>query len=117
MTKAEALRKEYEARVNKAINGSDNVEFVCADAGAFLKTAGDYETIVMDPPRAGMQKGVMERIDRMAAKTIVYMSCNPKTFRDDVAVLENYRIESVEAFDMFPQTPHVELLGVLKPRP
>ncbi len=104
------------ACTNKRINDINNVEFICADAGAFLKSAaGDYETIVMDPPRAGMQKGVMEIIDRMNAGTIVYMSCNPKTFRDDVAALHNYRIESVEAFDMFPQTPHVELLAVLKP--
>jgi len=104
------------ARVNREINGITNVEFVCTDAAAFLMTAGDYETIIMDPPRAGMQKGVMETIDRMTAGTIVYMSCNPKTFRDDVAVLRNYTVESVEAFDMFPQTPHVELLAVLKPR-
>ncbi len=104
------------ARANREINGINNVEFVCTDAAAFLKTAGDYETIVMDPPRAGMQKGVMETIDRMGAGTIVYMSCNPKTFRDDVAILRNYAVESVEAFDMFPQTPHVELLAVLKPR-
>lgn len=104
------------ARVNRDINGIRNVEFVCADAAAHLTTAGDHETIVMDPPRAGMQRGVMETIDRMGAGTIVYMSCNPKTFRDDVAVLRNYTVESVEAFDMFPQTPHVELLAVLKPR-
>ena len=43
------------------------------------------------------------------------MSCNPATFRDDVAALRNYRVESLEAYDMFPQTPHVELLGTLKP--
>jgi tRNA (uracil-5-)-methyltransferase len=106
------------ARTNKSINDIGNVEFICGDAGGFLKNAaGSYDTIVMDPPRAGMQKGVMESIDRMNAGKIVYMSCNPKTFRDDVAVLRNYAVESVEAFDMFPQTPHVELLGILKPRP
>ncbi len=105
------------ARANREINSITNVEFICGDAGGFLKSAaGDYETIVMDPPRAGMQKSVMESIDRMNAGKIVYMSCNPKTFRDDVAVLRNYSVESVEAFDMFPQTPHIELLGVLKPR-
>ncbi len=104
------------AGVNKSINGTANVEFICSDADRFLKTAaGDYETIVMDPPRAGMQRSVMESIDRMRAGAIVYMSCNPKTFHDDVTVLQNYALESIEAFDMFPQTPHVELLGILKP--
>lgn len=105
------------AGANREINGINNAEFVCADAAEFLGTGpGAYDTIVMDPPRTGMQRAVMERIDRMNAGTILYMSCNPKTFRDDVLMLENYRVESVEAFDMFPQTPHVELLGLLRPR-
>jgi 23S rRNA (uracil1939-C5)-methyltransferase len=51
----------------------------------------------------------------MKARKIIYMSCNPKTFRDDVIALHNYTVESVEPYDMFPQTPHVELLGILKP--
>jgi tRNA (uracil-5-)-methyltransferase len=105
------------ARTNTELNDIHNAEFICSDAGGFLKkSAGSYDTIVMDPPRAGMQKSVMESIDLMRADRIVYMSCNPRTFRDDVAVLNNYAVESVETFDMFPQTPHVELLGVLKPR-
>lgn len=103
------------ARISAGINGIGNAEFVQADVKNFLSSGPDgYDTIVLDPPRSGMQQKVMEQIDRMTAGTIVYMSCNPKTFRDDVAVLRNYRLVSVEAFDMFPQTPHVELLGVLK---
>lgn len=103
------------ARANAAANGIANAEFICADAKNFLSSEpGGYDSIVLDPPRSGMQPKVMERIDRMNTGKIVYMSCNPKTFRDDVAVLRNYRIESVEAYDMFPQTPHVELLGVLR---
>jgi 23S rRNA (uracil-5-)-methyltransferase RumA len=103
------------ARKNTEINGTGNAEFVCGDVKDFLSAgAGGYDTLVLDPPRSGMQKKVMEYIDLMTAEKIVYMSCNPKTFRDDVAVLRNYRLESVEAYDMFPQTPHVELLGILK---
>jgi tRNA (uracil-5-)-methyltransferase len=103
------------ARTNTEINGIGNAEFICSDVKDFLSTgAGSYDTLVLDPPRSGMQKRVMEHIDLMTAEKIVYMSCNPKTFRDDVAVLRNYRVVSVEAYDMFPQTPHVELLGILK---
>jgi len=118
VTGVELNREAVEiAGANGAINGINNAEFICADAGEFLRNAPDpYDTIVMDPPRTGMQRSVMERIDRMNAETIIYMSCNPKTFRDDVMVLDNYIVESVEAFDMFPQTPHVELLGLLRPR-
>lgn len=104
------------AGVNRSINGIDNAGFVCADAEGFLRSsAGGYDTIVMDPPRAGMQRSVMEQIDRMKAARIVYMSCNPKTFREDVVQLRSYALESVEAYDMFPQTPHIEILGILKP--
>lgn len=118
VTGVELNREAVEiAGANGAINGINNAEFICVDAGEFLRNApGPYDTIVMDPPRTGMQRAVMERIDRMKAETIIYMSCNPKTFRDDVMALDNYIVESVEAFDMFPQTPHVELLGLLRPR-
>ena len=104
------------AAMNSVINGIENAEFVCGEASDFLREAGErYETIVLDPPRSGMQNKAMDYIDRMKPRQIIYMSCNPKSFRDDVAALRSYTVESLEAFDMFPQTPHVELLGILKP--
>jgi tRNA (uracil-5-)-methyltransferase len=104
------------ACVNREINGIANAEFVCAEAREFLRdVSGAFDTVVLDPPRTGMMGSAMERIDSLRAGRIIYMSCNPATFRDDVAAIKNYRIESLEAFDMFPQTPHVELLGILKP--
>jgi tRNA (uracil-5-)-methyltransferase len=102
--------------LNAGLNDIKNAGFLCSGAGEYLGSAGEhFDTIVLDPPRTGMQRSVMELIDRLGAEKIVYMSCNPATFRDDILALRNYRIESVEACDMFPQTPHVELLGVLKP--
>jgi tRNA (uracil-5-)-methyltransferase len=101
------------ANINKELNRIVNVDFVCSDAGEFLRGARrDYNTIILDPPRSGMQKGAMEQIDRMGADTVIYMSCNPLSFRDDIQALRGYAIESIEAFDMFGQTPHVELLCV-----
>jgi 23S rRNA (uracil1939-C5)-methyltransferase len=103
------------ARVNQGINGIENADFIHSEAREFLaRGVGSYDTVVLDPPRSGMQRHAMEALDLIGAETIVYMSCNPATFRDDVAILKNYRIESIEAFDMFPQTPHVELLSVLR---
>jgi tRNA (uracil-5-)-methyltransferase len=103
------------ANINKQANLIENAEFICADVKDFLKNSGNgYDTIVMDPPRTGMQPAVMENAGRLMARKIVYMSCSPSSFREDVSALGNYAIESVEAYDMFPQTPHVELLGVLK---
>jgi tRNA (uracil-5-)-methyltransferase len=102
------------ANMNKQTNRIENVDFICADVKEFLGGSGlDYDTIVLDPPRSGMPPGVMEYIDRGRARKIIYMSCNPASFRDDVAALSRYSIDSLEAYDMFPQTPHIELLGIL----
>ena len=102
------------ANLNKESNRIENVEFICSDVKEFLGRSGaDYDTIVLDPPRSGMQPGVMDYLDRRRAPKIIYMSCNPASFRDDVAALGNYTIDTIEAYDMFPQTPHVELLGIL----
>ena len=49
----------------------------------------------------------------MGPGRIVYVSCNPEAFAGDLPRLPNYRLDSVKAFDMFPQTPHVELVAVL----
>lgn len=117
VTGVEMNRESVEiAAMNRNLNGIENAEFICGDVNDFLREAGErYETIVLDPPRSGMQSKAMEFIDSMKARRIIYMSCNPKSFRDDVASLRCYAVETVEAFDMFPQTPHVELLGMLKP--
>jgi 23S rRNA (uracil-5-)-methyltransferase RumA len=117
VTGVEMNRESVEiAGTNRGINGIENAEFVCSEAVNFLREAGDrYDTIILDPPRSGMQSRAMEHIDRMKARRIIYMSCNPNSFRDDVGSLRNYTVESVEAFDMFPQTPHVEIMGMLKP--
>ncbi len=104
------------AAVNREINGIGNAEFICIDAKEYLTGRGaGHDTIVLDPPRSGMQRAAMERLDSLGAEKIIYMSCNPATFREDVASLPSYMVESVEAYDMFPQTPHVELLAILKP--
>jgi tRNA (uracil-5-)-methyltransferase len=103
------------ALINKKNNGRENVNFVCGDAVAFLKeTRPAADTLILDPPRGGMNPKIIKRIREMSPETIIYMSCNPAAFRDELAGMENYRIEFFEAFDMFPQTPHVETLAVLK---
>ncbi|TAL37495.1 MAG: 23S rRNA (uracil(1939)-C(5))-methyltransferase RlmD [Spirochaetes bacterium] len=103
------------ARANAELNGIANAEFVCADALDFLRErAAGFDTLVLDPPRGGVHPKAVKRVNECAPEKIVYMSCNPVTFRDDVKLLENYRVESFRAWDMFPQTPHVETLAVLK---
>jgi 23S rRNA (uracil1939-C5)-methyltransferase len=72
------------------------------------------DTIVVDPPRTGLPKGVAEHLASMGAEKIVYLSCDPATLARDLSVLDHhgYRLTGVEGFDLFPQTPHLELLAV-----
>ena len=71
-------------------------------------------TIIVDPPRTGISSDAMTSILKFTAPRIVYVSCDPATMaRDARRLLDGgYRLESLRAFDLFPNTPHVESLGV-----
>ena len=73
--------------------------------------------VLIDPPRKGMSKLMIQKLLMSQIPTLIYMSCNPVTFAQNAASLSsNYTIERFEAFDMMPQTRHVEVLGLLKRR-
>jgi 23S rRNA (uracil1939-C5)-methyltransferase len=75
---------------------------------------GEAETIVVDPPRTGISKPAMQAVARLGARRIVYVSCDPPTMARDARRLVDagYGIGSLAAFDLFPNTPHVETVGV-----
>lgn len=72
-------------------------------------------TVVLDPPRSGALE-VCQRLTPSASPTLVYVSCYPPTFARDVQVLveRGYKLLNVQMLDMFPQTYHAELIGVLQ---
>ena len=71
-------------------------------------------TIVIDPPRTGLSKEAAEGLLRHGGSRVVYVSCDPATLARDARKLldAGYRLDSVRAFDLFPNTPHVETLAV-----
>lgn len=70
--------------------------------------------LIVDPPRAGLHKAVIERISEVKPPRIIYLSCNPVTQARDVALLsENYQIKNLKVFNFFPKTPHIESLVIL----
>ena len=72
------------------------------------------DLVVLNPPRAGVDAQVAEALAASPAERIVYVSCNPATLARDLKRMgEAYRLESVRAFDLFPQTAHVETVAVL----
>jgi 23S rRNA (uracil1939-C5)-methyltransferase len=73
------------------------------------------EAIVLDPPRAGLPEGAAEATARLAPARVVYLSCDPATLARDLArlVAHGFALRSLEGFDLFPQTAHVEALALL----
>ncbi len=72
---------------------------------------------MLDPPRGGALE-VCKRLDPTVSDTVIYVSCYPPTFARDVQILEErgYQLQSVKVLDMFPQTYHAELIGILTAR-
>lgn len=72
------------------------------------------DTIIVDPPRTGISREAMDAIAHHGASRVVYVSCDPPTMARDARRLldAGYRMESIEGFDLFPNTPHVETLAV-----
>jgi 23S rRNA (uracil1939-C5)-methyltransferase len=106
------------AKQNKARAGLANVEFKrerVRDALA-LKGVPQADLILLDPPRSGAEDGVIKAIARLRPKHIVYVSCEPSILARDLRELldAGYKIDDIRAFDLFPQTHHVETVVRLK---
>jgi tRNA/tmRNA/rRNA uracil-C5-methylase (TrmA/RlmC/RlmD family) len=72
------------------------------------------DIIIVDPPRSGISREAMDVIARHGARRVIYVSCDPPTMARDARRLldAGYHLESLRGFDLFPNTPHVETLGV-----
>ena len=80
-----------------------------------LRELRDAALVVTNPPRTGMDERVTEGLRRRGPRRIVYISCDPATLARDIRRLgDGYRVTGVEAFDLFPQTAHVESVTVLE---
>ena len=108
-----------DANENALRNDIENASFICADAfkaAAQLEQSGlKPDVVVVDPPRKGLAPEVIEIICSMSPKRIVYVSCDPATLARDIKLFSSYGYlaEHVEAFDMFPRTPHIESVCLL----
>jgi 23S rRNA (uracil1939-C5)-methyltransferase len=103
------------ARQNAALNGIDNVEFVCGDLAQ--ASAGDtawarraYDKVLLDPPRAGALE-VLPVVARCGASKVLYISCHPGSLARDAGILvheHGFTLRAAGVMDMFPHTAHVE---------
>ena len=107
-----------EARENCKINGINTCKFLKEDVNnltpsIFKKT---YKAILLNPPRSGCTKNVINGIISGCSKNVVYVSCNPSTLARDIRLLvdNGYYIEKIQPFDLFPQTWHIETVVVMR---
>lgn len=102
----------------KVLNGLTNLTNIngdCAQELPKLISTLPPCTVVLDPPRKGCDKRVIDALNVSKPTRIVYISCNPASLARDLSLLEDlYNIELVQPFDMFPQTKHIETLVSLR---
>jgi 23S rRNA (uracil1939-C5)-methyltransferase len=104
---------------NADLNNIGNVEF---QAGAVEKLLPELaalglrpDVVVLDPPRAGCGREVLDAVAEMAPARLIYVSCDPGTLARDLGILagRGYRVLEVQPVDMFPWTRHVECVVLM----
>ena len=105
-----------DANNNKEINNINNINFICNDSGKATKSINfNPDTIIVDPPRNGLNKETINNILQINPQMIIYISCDPMTLVRDLKILNNqYNIIEITPFDMFPNTYHCETICVLE---
>lgn len=110
------------AWINAKENKVDNVEFFVGESEVvipdLINKGVKADVVVVDPPRKGCDKKLLDAITNINAKKIVYVSCDPSTLGRDLAILEEngYKTLEVQPVDMFPNTAHIECCVLLKKR-
>jgi 23S rRNA (uracil1939-C5)-methyltransferase len=108
-----AVEASQTSHADLLYNSPDNVKAVRATTVDFLRSAAGKwrpDLVVVDPPRSGLGKNVVQSLVGLGAHRITYISCDPATASRDLAGLlsAGYRIEQVHLIDLFPQTYHLE---------
>lgn len=107
------------AKENAALNGINNARFICDDASGAAKTLFDEgvrpDVVILDPPRKGCSKDVLETVAGMAPERVVYVSCDCSSLARDCKIFSTlgYEVKEYTAVDMFPRTMHVETVCLL----
>ena len=100
------------ANINKKLNNINNIKFISGDAS--IAKNNNYDVIIVDPPRSGLSNKVINFLNKSNAKRIVYISCNPKTLKRDIDLLNNYKMIKLEIINMFNKTKHIECITLLE---
>ena len=103
-----------DALTNAKLNKINNAYFYNDDAGDFIKKltkdGQKIDVVILDPPRAGSTRTFINSVSDLAPEKVVYVSCNPVTLKRDLDYFryKGYKVKSIQPFDMFPFTHHIE---------
>lgn len=121
---AKSSKKVFSVEINRSAakdcvslferNKITNASSICGDCRVEIPkilTTDNIDCLVVDPPRAGVEKSILETIKKTDISEILYLSCNPQSLIRDLKILqESYYIDFVRPYDMFPHTYHIETL-------
>lgn len=109
-----------DARENAKLNNISNVRFIAGLAEKILpeiaKSEQRFDTVIADPPRSGLHEKAVRALIELSPDKIIYVSCNPTTLARDLKILieeGGYSLNRARAFDLFPQTYHIEGVALL----
>ncbi len=98
-------------------SGLGHVRFVAGRAADVINEVGDASVVVLNPPRGGLEAGVVSAVAPLRPRLVAYLTCNPTTHARDQAGLTqdgSLAVDTIRPFDMLPHTSHVETLVILR---
>lgn len=104
-----------DAKSNASLNNINNISFISGKVEDNIDNINDIDTIIVDPPRIGINRKAIDNILKINAKKIIYVSCNSTTLARDINYLKDYYdIKKIKLFDLFANTNHCESITVLE---
>lgn len=103
------------AKINAKNNGIKNYMYISSTAKDILKEVRKDDIIIVDPPRKGLDRKLVDGLIQRDVKNIVYVSCNANTLARDYSIFKEngYILREISCIDMFPNTIHVECVVLL----
>lgn len=113
-----------DGRTNAERNQTTTIDFITQDVRRFLQACREGQqtllpeaTVVLDPPRAGLHPKALSHVTHLAPRDVIYVSCNPKMLAREMETWTwHYHLLDLQAVDLFPHTPHVEVLARFRRR-
>ncbi len=103
-----------DAKENAKLNNLNNIEFICSDVSKKLNILKYFDTVIVDPPRSGLNSKTRNFLNNFNNKYLIYVSCDLMTLSRDLKELNNYELKSIKLFNLFGRTYHVESICILE---